>query len=177
MKTDMVVGPCPPEGALQVPVTPVTAVTPSTTEALISLHNLIKQETYTLDALNQQRLQKHVQKLASAAERSFAKETLLQEQTRFLSRINNEAKIHRSTRSVVLGKAKVMSYEDLEEARATRAAKEKSDTTTVKRKGGRKRRRLTLGAEPEIEMVQINDVPEPTIASAVPWRAPMAQMY
>jgi hypothetical protein len=38
--------------------------------------------------------------------------------------MNNEAKIRRSTKSVVLGKAKVISYEDIEEARAKRAAKE-----------------------------------------------------
>ncbi|KAI9766956.1 MAG: hypothetical protein M1839_004664 [Geoglossum umbratile] len=54
--------------------------------------------------------------LASAAQRSFARKALPQEQTQFLSRINNEAKVRQSTRSVVLGKAKVMSYEDLEEA-------------------------------------------------------------
>jgi hypothetical protein len=41
-----------------------------------------------------------------------------------LIRINNEAKAHRSTRLVVLGKAKVMSSKDIEVARAARAAKE-----------------------------------------------------
>jgi hypothetical protein len=38
--------------------------------------------------------------------------------------INNEAKARRSTKSLVLGKAKVMSYEGLEEARAKHAEKE-----------------------------------------------------
>ena len=44
--------------------------------------------------------------------------------------MNNEAN------SVVLGKAKVMSYEDIEEARAKRAAKEQA--TAGKGKRGRK---------------------------------------
>jgi hypothetical protein len=47
--------------------------------------------------------------------------------------VNNEAKVRRSTKSVVLGKAKEMSYEDLEEARAKRAAKGKG-TRDRKRK-------------------------------------------
>jgi hypothetical protein len=41
-----------------------------------------------------------------------------------LAKINNEGKVRRSTKSEILGKAKVMSYEDLEKARAERAAKE-----------------------------------------------------
>lgn len=38
--------------------------------------------------------------------------------------MNNEAKVRRSTKSEILGTARVMSYEDLENARAMRAAKE-----------------------------------------------------
>ena len=112
---------------------PVTPVTPLTVEALTSLHNLIKQE---LDEPNTDRIQKHVQKLVSAAKVSFAKQTLFQDQNRFLSKINNEAKVRRSTRSVVLGKAKVMSYEDLEEARAKRAAKEKATADKARENAG-----------------------------------------
>jgi hypothetical protein len=73
-----------------------------------------------------------------------------------LIRINNKAKVRRSTSSVVLGKgkAKVMSFEDIEVARAARAAKE-----VIKGKGKRgwKRKSVTLetdeperGAEPEV---------------------------
>ena len=53
------------------------------------------------------------------------------------------------TKSVVLGKAKVMSYEDIEDARAKRTAKE-----VIKGKGkrGRKRKSAALeAAEPELE--------------------------
>jgi hypothetical protein len=65
--------------------------------------------------------------------------------------MNYEVKVRRSTRSVVLGKAKVMSFEDIEEARVKRAAKE-----VIKGKGerGRKRKSAALDAdepEPELE--------------------------
>ncbi|KAL8993512.1 MAG: hypothetical protein Q9188_007313 [Gyalolechia gomerana] len=118
---------CPQDQVLQTPITPVT---PVTIEALTSLHNLIKQE---LNEPSKDRIQKHIQKLASAAKISFAKQTLFQGQNRFLSRIHNEAKVRRLIRSVILGKAKVMSYEDLEEARAKRATKEKATAGKVKR--------------------------------------------
>jgi hypothetical protein len=122
----------------------MTPVTPVTTEALTSLHNLIKQE---LNEPSKHRIQRHVQKLASAAKISFAKQSLLQDQNRFLFEITSKAKARRSARSVVLGKAKVMSYEDLEEARAKRAAKEKA--TAGKGKRGPKRKSPTPEAEAE----------------------------
>jgi hypothetical protein len=53
----------------------------------------------------------------------LAKGALQEDQIQFLTTINNEAKIRRSTKSLVLGKAKVMSYEGLKEARAKRAEK------------------------------------------------------
>ena len=55
---------------------------------------------------------------------SLAKGALQQDQIRFLITVNNEAKVRRSTKSIVLGKAKVMSYEDLVAKRAEREAKE-----------------------------------------------------
>jgi hypothetical protein len=120
-----------------------------------------------------------------------------------LIRMNNEAKVRRSTKSIVLGKAKVMSFEDIEVARAARAAKE-----VIKGKGkrGRKRKSAALEAdepepEPEPEVAhaakeaingrgkrgrkrksaaQEADEPEPEVAriidAPVPWRAPVAQM-
>jgi len=135
----------------QTPVMPVSA------EGLASLHNLIKQDAHTLNETSPQRLQRHVQKLANAAQVSFAERALLRDQNQFLHRMNNEAKVRRSTRSVVLGKAKVMSYEDIEEARAKRAAKE-----VIKGKGKRgwKRKSAALEAdEPETEA-------EPEVARA-----------
>ncbi|OAG01415.1 uncharacterized protein CC84DRAFT_1060972, partial [Paraphaeosphaeria sporulosa] len=75
-----------------------TPITPVTMEGLTSLHKLIQRDAHALsNELGKLRLRSHLDK---------------------------EAKVRRSTRSVVLGKAKVMSYEDLEEARQKRAEKE-----------------------------------------------------
>jgi hypothetical protein len=41
-----------------------------------------------------------------------------------LIRINNEAKVRRSTKLIILGKAKVMSFEDIEVVRVAYTAKE-----------------------------------------------------
>ncbi|KAL8696242.1 MAG: hypothetical protein Q9201_007759 [Fulgogasparrea decipioides] len=104
--------------------------------------------------------------------------------------MNNKAKVRRSTRSVVLGKAKVMSYEDLEEARAKRAAKEKAITGKGNR--GLKRKSPTPEPEPKAQagspkMVTDPSMPkdkvtgmsevEPAKTLEAPWRAPVAQMY
>ncbi|OBT69721.1 hypothetical protein VE03_00858 [Pseudogymnoascus sp. 23342-1-I1] len=55
---------------------------------------------------------------------------------------DNEVKVRQSTRSIILGKAKVTSYEDIEEARAKRAAKE-----IIKGKGKRRRKRKSTALE------------------------------
>jgi hypothetical protein len=84
--------------------------------------------------------------------------------------MNNEAKVRRSTKSIVLGKAKVMSFEDIEVARAARAAKE---VIKGKEKRGRKRKSAALEAdepEPEPEVARMIEAPEP-------WRAPVARMF
>jgi len=154
---EIAIVPGAPDEAPQTPVTPVTA------EALIPLHNLIKEDTRALDEVSQQRLQRHVQKLASAARISFAECALFQDQNQSLIKINKKAKVRRPIRSIVLGKAKIMSYEDLEEARAKRAAKKKNTLGKVKGKQGRKGRSLVLKAgtpQPEIDMTRMNVVPE-----------------
>jgi hypothetical protein len=130
---------CPQDEVLQTP------------EALTSLHSLIEQDAYALDETSKQRLQK----FANAAQISFAERALLADENRLLFKQNNEAKVRRSTKSVVLGKAKVMSYEDIEEARAKRAAK---DNIKGRGKRGQKRKSTALEAgEPE---------PEPEVACA-----------
>jgi hypothetical protein len=62
--------------ALHTPITPVTLVT---TEALTSLHSLIIGDTYVLDRTSRDRLQKRIQKLASAAKVSFAEQAILKD--------------------------------------------------------------------------------------------------
>ena len=104
-----------------------------------------------------------VQKLTNAAKVSFAESALLRDQNQFLNSMNNEAKVRRSTRSVVLGKAKVMSFEDIEEARAKRAAKE-----VIKGKGqhGRKRKSAALEADVPESDSELDPEPEPEVARA-----------
>ncbi|KAK0887026.1 hypothetical protein LTR02_017616, partial [Friedmanniomyces endolithicus] len=77
-------------------------------------------------------------KLVKAAETSFAKSALQQDQIRFLFRINTEAKIRRSTNSIVLGKAKVTSFKDLTEARPKQTEKEVGKLAKDKWTRGRK---------------------------------------
>lgn len=87
--------------------------------------------------------------------------------------MNNEAKVRRSTRSVVLGKAKIMSFEDIEVARAARAAKEAN-----KAKGKGK------SAVPEAQKPATAGMPgmdlEPKVARVYEalnvWKAPAAPM-
>jgi hypothetical protein len=55
-----------------------------------------------------------------------------------LTTINNEAKVRRSTKSLVLGKAKVISYKDLVEVQAKWVVKEA--TRVAKGKGKRSRK-------------------------------------
>ncbi|KFZ12567.1 hypothetical protein V501_04152 [Pseudogymnoascus sp. VKM F-4519 (FW-2642)] len=133
------VGFCLQDKVLNSPVTPVSA------EALTSLHNLIKQ-----DQSSTQRQQRHVQKLANAAQMSFAEVALLRDEKQSLITIANESKVRRSTKSTVVGKAKVMSYEDIVKARADRAVR---DIIKVKGKRGRKRKAVEAGGqelEPEV---------------------------
>jgi hypothetical protein len=56
---------------------PQTPATPVTAEAIMSLHNLIKQDTYTLDETSMPRLQRHIQTLAKAGQTSIAYRALL----------------------------------------------------------------------------------------------------
>lgn len=91
---------------------------------------------------------------------------------------------------MVLGKAKVISYEDLEEARAKCSAKEKATASKGKGKRGHKRKSPAPEAEgeassPELEsgssvlkvkVAWMSEV-EPAKALRVPWRAPVVKMY
>ncbi|KAF2831975.1 hypothetical protein CC86DRAFT_377217 [Ophiobolus disseminans] len=102
----------------------------------------------------------HIQKLANAAQISFAERVLLKDRNRFLFKINNVAKARRSTRSIVLGKAKVTSFEDLEEAKARRAAKEEVALKKVYRSRKRKGSALEADADSSVdkgETVRVNE--------------------
>ncbi|MCJ1385939.1 hypothetical protein MMC17_009064, partial [Xylographa soralifera] len=73
-------------------------------------------------------------KIASTARISFTEYTLFQDQNRLLAKINGEAKGRRSTKLLILGKAKVISYKNLNKARAKRTtAKKKAMVAQAKR--------------------------------------------
>lgn len=107
-------------------------------------------------------------------------------------RINSEAKVPRSTRSLVIGTAKVMSYEDLDKARAARVAKDEVVANKGKRKRSRQRKVLGRKVEGDVESdvgaqeetgLSIPTPKEKKMRSSTgvlelePWRAPVAMMY
>jgi hypothetical protein len=157
----------------EVPQTPVMLVS---AEGLASLHNLIKQDAHTLNETSIPRLERRVQKLVDAAQVSIAECALLRDEKQMLTRMNNEAKVRRSTKALKLGDAKVMSFEDIVVARAARAVKD----TKVKWKRGRKRKSDALQAdEPEPDEPDADSEPEPEVARTIEapvWTAPVARM-
>ncbi|KAI7227738.1 hypothetical protein KC330_g8251 [Hortaea werneckii] len=103
------------------PVTPVTPITPVSAETFTSLQNTIVRE----DARRFDDVDKHA---------------LQEGHIRFLHKINNEGEARRSTRAIVLGTAKVMSWEDLEEAKAKRAEQKEKEVRKITRAAGGKRK-------------------------------------
>jgi hypothetical protein len=90
-------------GSCQQDIEPQTPVTPVSAEAFISLQNLIiQQNAQTLDETSKQNLARHLQKCTKAFQTSSAKSILQDDRIQFLTTINNEAKVRRSTRSLVL---------------------------------------------------------------------------
>jgi hypothetical protein len=126
-------------GSCRQDVEPQTPVTPASAESFMSLQNLIIQrDAHALDETSKQNLARHLQKCTKAFQKSSAQAILQEDRIQFLTTINNEAKVRRSTKSLVLGKAKVMSYGDLVEARAKRVEKESAQEAKGKRRRGRK---------------------------------------
>jgi hypothetical protein len=148
-KADKVkVGSCPQDVVLQTPVTLVSA------EAFMLLQNLIIQrDAHALDDTSKQSLQRHVQKITRGAQSCLATGALKDDQIRFLNTINNEAKVRRSTKALVLGTAKVMSYADLQEAQVKRAEKDAAKKAKGKGKRGRKRK----SAMPEADEAEADE--------------------
>lgn len=101
-----------------------------------------------------QDVEPQTQKCAKGFQQYSATNILQADRIQFLTTINNEAKVRRSTKSLVLGKAKVMSYEDLEEARAKRLVKESTQAAKGKGKGGRKSKKSPPEPEEEEDTVE-----------------------
>jgi hypothetical protein len=122
-------------------------------EAFMSLQDLIIQrDAHTLDETSKQNLARHLQIYTKAFQKSSAKSILQENRIQFLTTINNKAKVRRSTKSLVLEKAKVISYQDLKETRAKRIVKE--STQAAKGKGKRGRKSKSSPPEPEEDTVE-----------------------
>jgi hypothetical protein len=175
---------------------PQTPVTPVSAEGLASLRNLIiEQDAGALNETSKRNLQRHLHKLAKATQLSLAEGALHKKHIRFLLTVNSEAKVRRSTTSLVLGKAKVMGYEELVEAREKRAEKDAAQKAKGKGKQGGKRKSAAVeddAAKPKTKARRVTEEPEPavtlattsTVAAVVGietapalWRAPVARMY
>lgn len=160
-----------------------TPLTPASPGALNLLLNEIKQvPDDKISRLHKQRLQ---QKVTNAAHLFLAKNALLEDRNRFLTAINDEGKVCRSTRSEILGRTRVISYEDLEKARADRtikeAAKEAKRADTIGKRGhDRKYKNLEpadiSGTQAEVAGIGETQVEETAIPPE-PWRAPVARMW
>jgi len=163
--------------------------------AVLSLHNfIIKKQAHALDETSKQSLERYVQKLTKAAQTFFTQCVLQRNQIQFLTKMNNESKVRRSTASAVLGKAKVMSYEDLKEQREKRAKKEAAKRAEGKGKRGPQKPKSTVSAIEDASADKENrgrkrkstalavDAPEPKAKKArmneasEPWKAPVARM-
>jgi hypothetical protein len=167
---------------------PLTPVTPVTAEAFMLLRDLIvQQDAHALNDVDKQKLKRHMQKFTKGAQTLIVDGTLKQERIQSLLKANDEAKPRRSTKSIVLSKAKVMSFEDLVEARIKRAEKEANKLAKKKRTRGQKRKDNAL----EIHMPGVADEVACTGEALVPaglsemqrsltpgtGRAPVARMY
>jgi len=187
------IGSCPQDEISQ------TSVTPISVDSFISLQNLIiKEIAHVLNDTCKQKLERHILKFTKTGQQGFVREAqglvreaLKDNRIELLDIINNEAKVRCSTKLLVLGKAKIMNYEDLEEAQAKRAEKEAAKKAKGNSKRGRKRKRATPVAdvseaetdasEPEPDRPEPEpDEPEPSAKimrmSKAPSRASVVQM-
>ena len=110
-----------------------------TLEALVPLRNQIEQENHNLDNQSKHRLQK----LANTAEKAITERDLLLDENKILCDQNNEVRVRVSTKSTMIGKAKIMSYEDLVEAQ------QKRDMKVATRYGGAKQGRPRKNLAPK----------------------------
>jgi hypothetical protein len=129
-----------------------------TSEALVSLRDCIGQRKQHLDDESKHLLEK----IENAAEKAIAERDFLLDENKPLFDQNNEVRARVSTKSTVIGKAKIMSYEDLVEAQQKRDAKEATRGIGAKRGRPRKNQAPKL-AEPKRAQKTELDVAEDEI--------------
>ena len=108
-------------------------VTPVTFDGVCLLRKTIEEDVRNLDMHGKLCFQK----MLNATETAFAERSLLLQRNQEMFQQNNEKKIRQGVKSTVVGKAKVMKYEDIVEAKRKREEKE-STRVMKKRKTRRK---------------------------------------
>ena len=141
---------------------------------------------------SKQRKQRLVYKIVTGAQTYFAENALLEDRNQFLTEINNESKPRQSTKSASLGKAREMSYKDLEKTRAQRAANEAAKkarkvakeferlANAGKEKYDKKGKNSTEADASDLESINIEISEarsEENGSTPKLWRAPVARMW
>lgn len=88
----------------------------------------------TIGAIGDHESRTHIQKVVNAAEQSVTSCALLQEENRILVVQNHEKKVCRSTKAAKVRTTKIMSYDDIVQAKAKRDEKAESATRRKKQK-------------------------------------------
>jgi hypothetical protein len=147
--------PSPPPFELTIPINIETMVqsryeslptptTPKSGEGLARLLAMIEHvPKEPSDEASNQHKERLQQKVSHAAQTFLAKNALLRDHNKFLTKIDDESKTRRATKSTILGKARVMTWEDLEKKRQERAEKEEKKAAKEAREAitGKKRER------------------------------------
>ncbi|OCL04245.1 hypothetical protein AOQ84DRAFT_380786 [Glonium stellatum] len=98
------------------------------------------------DEASSQRKKRLQQKVSNAAQTFLAKNALLRDQNKSLTKFNDEGKARRSAKSAILGKAKVIRWEDLEKAQAEHAVKEAMKAKKEAKKAAKGAKRVACAA-------------------------------
>ena len=109
--------------------------TPTTAKSLVGL--LCHAEDYLAVADDDTKV--YFRKIANAAQKAFADRALAWDENQHLTAQNNEKKTREAVKPIVVGKAKVMSYEDIVEAREKRELKIRIEAGRRGRKPKRRR--------------------------------------
>ncbi|PIA99514.1 hypothetical protein CB0940_02607 [Cercospora beticola] len=115
--------PCETEAQQSVQVSEAADQTLRTPTTVTSFHNVRRQLESKLDRQDEQS-RAYLRKITNAAEKVYADRALLFDENRLLFEQNNEKSMRGSTRATIVGRAKVMSYDDIVEAQRRRSEKE-----------------------------------------------------
>jgi hypothetical protein len=125
--------------------------TPTTSEGITSLGKKLEEDIGDLDSPVKRRFAK----FHNAVQKSRADCALLRVENKNLFEQNNEKKIRVSTRSTVVGRAKIMTYDDILAARNKRAAEESGIAGRARKSAKRQK----TGVKPPKPPESLSDAP------------------